>query len=256
MRSQRLPGKVVAPVLGRPMLSLIIERIRRCVTVRGIVVATTTDSADDPIEALCHTEGVRVFRGSDEDVLDRLYRCATHFGMTAFARFTGDNPLIDPHVTDQVVGFYLAHEGAFEYVSNNHPPTWPDGLEVEIVTLGALEQAWREAVKPFQREHGTPYIWDQPERFRVGNVALADDRLFRQTRWTLDHPEDYEFIARVYEALYPRNPAFGMDDVLALLRERPEIRRINAHLGAETWYQHHLTELRTVSPQVLRKDGG
>lgn len=255
MRSRRMTGKVLAPVLGRPLLSLLLERLRRCRTVGRLVVATTVDPADDAIAALCGAERVPVFRGDDEDVLDRLYQCGRRYGMRALARFTGDNPLIDPAVADRVIGFYLAHEDAYDYVSNNHPPTWPDGFEVEVVSLEALERAWREADKPFQREHATPYIWDQPGLFRVGNVALPDDRLYRETRWTIDHPEDYAFVRRIFEELYPGTPAFGMEDVLALLRRCPEIRALNAHLGSDIWYQHHLDDLRTVSPDALRKEG-
>lgn len=256
MRSARLPGKSLAPVLGRPILSLIVERLRRCRTVRRLVIATSVDPLDDAIERTGGADGVPVFRGSEDDVLDRLYQCAAAFGMRVFARFTADNPLIDPAVADQVIGYFLDRDGELDYVSNNHPPTWPDGFEVEVVRVEALACARRETSRPFQREHATPYIWDQPERFRIANVALPSDDLFRRTRWTLDCPEDYEFVARVYEALYPVNPAFGMADILALLDREPDLRNINAHLGSETWYRDHLGELRTVSGDITRKHIG
>ncbi len=254
MRSTRLPGKVLAPVLGKPVLVLILERLRRCRTLRRIVVATSDDPLDDAIQQACETQGVAVFRGSEEDVLDRLYRCARQFGMDAFTRFAADNPLVDPAVADHVIACFLTRRHDVDYISNNHPPTWPDGLEVEVLSVAALERAWREASRPFQREHATPYIWDHPEMFRTANVALPDDRLFQRTRWTLDCPEDYAFITRVYEALYPSSPAFGMPEILALLARRPELQRMNAHLSGETWYRHHLSELRTVSGDAVRKE--
>jgi spore coat polysaccharide biosynthesis protein SpsF len=247
MKSSRLPGKVMLPVLGRPLLSLIIERLRRCRTVRSIVVATSLNPADDVIATLCESERVGVFRGSEDDVLDRLYQCARHAEMDSLARFSADNPLIDPWVADRVIRLFLDRPAEFDFVSNNHPPTWPDGLEVEVLRFAALERAWREAGEPFQREHGSPYIWDQPELFRLGNVSLENDDLYRRMRWTLDTPEDYEFIKCVYEDLYVSNPAFAMADVLALLERKPEIYQINAHRGGEVWYRQHMEKLRTIS---------
>jgi spore coat polysaccharide biosynthesis protein SpsF len=246
MKSSRLPGKVMLPVLGRSMIALNIERLRRARTIRRVVVATSVHPMDDVIARLCQEEGIAVFRGSEEDVLDRIYRCACHFGMTEFAKLTADNPLIDPAIIDRVIGFYLEHRGQFDYVSNNHPPTWPDGQEVEVVTLAVLEVAWREARLSFQREHVTPYVWDQPNRFRIGNVALADDHLYHNERWTLDYPEDYQFIKRVFEELYPAKPDFGMNDVLLLEQARPAIKAINAHYAGITWYQQYAGALQTV----------
>lgn len=253
MKSSRLPGKVLLPVLGRPILSFIIERIRKCQTVDRIVVAIPTSPDCEAIQKVCDAEGVEVFRGSENDVLARVYHCAERFKMDPVARFTADNPVIDPAVADLVIGFYLDHADEFDYVSNNHPPTWPDGCEVEVVRLSALKKAWQEATEPFQREHGTPYIWDQPELFRTGNVARSNGSLFQHMRWTLDRPEDYEFIRRIYEELYPHKPAFAMDDVLELLRHKPDIHRINSHLAGELWYRDHLRKLRTISPDILRK---
>src|SRR5438132_928933 len=155
MSATRLPGKVLMPVLGRPTLSYNIARIRLAKTIDRVVVATTENREDDAVQRLCESEGVPVFRGREEDVLDRIYRCMKQFGMAHCAKFTADNPLIDPAVIDQVVGFYLAHPNEYDYVSNNHPPTWQDGQEVEVFSAAALETAWREATQPFQREHGT-----------------------------------------------------------------------------------------------------
>ena len=255
MSASRLPGKVLMPVLGRPVLSYNIERIQRAKTISRVVVATTDKREDDAIQRLCESEDVPVFRGSEEDVLDRIHRCMTQFAMEHCAKLTADNPLIDPAVIDQVTGFYLAHPGDYDYVSNNHPPTWQDGQEVEVFTASALETAWREAAQPFQREHVTPFLWDQPERFRTGNVARADDRWYCEYRWTLDYPEDYEFMKRVFEELYPNKPDFTTEDVMDLLRRRPDIQAINANRAGTVWYRDHLDQLRTVAGSGHLKQG-
>lgn len=255
MSASRLPGKVLMPVLGRPVLSHNIERIRRAKTIDRVIVATTDKREDDAIQKLCEAEGVPVFRGSEADVLDRTCRCMQHFGMEHGAKFTADNPLIDPAVIDHVVGFYLAHPGDYDYVSNNHPPTWQDGQEVEVFTASALEKAWREAAQPFQREHVTPFIWDQPERFRIGNVARSDDRWYRDYRWTLDYPEDYAFVKAVFEELYPSKPDFTTGDVMDLLKRRPDVHAINANRAGYVWYREHLDSLRTVAGSGHLKQG-
>jgi len=178
-----------------------------------------------------------------------------HFGMEHGAKLTADNPLIDPAVIDQVVGFYLAHSKEYDYVSNNHPPTWQDGQEVEVFSVAALETTWREAKELFQREHVTPFIWDQPERFRIGNVARADDRWYRDYRWTLDYPEDYAFVKAVFEEHSPAKSDFTTDDVMELLKRRPDIHAINANRAGYVWYREHLDALRTVAGSGHLKQG-
>lgn len=245
MKASRLPGKVLMPACERPLLLLLVERLLRCEALDRIIIATTDTAEDDRLADTCTAAGVSVFRGSEEDVLDRTYRCALAHGLDPVIRFTADNPLIDAPIADRVIRQYLDHPDDYDYVSNNHPPTWPDGEEVEIVRFAALEAAWNEGREPFQREHCTPFIWDQPERFRIANVALDDDRLHAE-RWTLDYPEDYDFIRRVYEELYPTNPDFRMGDILSLLDRKPEIRQINAMHAGDVWYSRHAESLRTV----------
>jgi spore coat polysaccharide biosynthesis protein SpsF len=246
MKSSRLPGKALMPVLGRPILLLNVERLRRARTIESVTVATSHAPEDDAILAACAEEGVPVFRGSEEDVLDRIYQCAAHFGWWAFAKFTADNPLIDPAVIDRVVGTFLREPEQYDYVSNNHPPTWQDGQQLEVVRTAALAEAWRAAAQSFQREHVTPFIWDQPARFRIGNVALEDDCWYRQYRWTLDYPDDYTFVRTVYERLYPTRPDFDTADLMALLEADPEIAAINAHHAGTVWYDQHLDALKTI----------
>lgn len=223
MSSTRLPGKVMAPILGRPMLVRQVERLRRCAGLDLLVVATSDQPADDLIAVVCVEEGVACFRGSLADVLDRFYQCAKAHAADHVVRLTGDCPLTDPQMVDELVRFYLA--GDFDYAANCRPPTLPDGLDAEVFTFAALEAAWRGATDPFEREHVVPFIIRRPERFRMGNWAWPQD--LSGLRWTVDEPEDLAFATRVYEALYPGTPEFGFRDVLDLLKRRPELADLN-----------------------------
>ncbi len=222
--STRLPGKVLKPILGRPMLLRQIERIRRTRRIDRLVVATSSEPADDAIETLCAGNAVDCFRGSLDDVLDRFYRAAGRYGPEHVVRLTGDCPLTDPAIIDAVIEFYLS--GNLDYASNTVSPTFPDGLDVEVFRFDCLAQAWREAVLPSQREHVTPFLHQQPERFKIGNLVHAED--LSVLRWTVDEPEDFEFARSVYEKLYPVKPDFAMEDILALLEKYPNLRSINS----------------------------
>lgn len=223
MSSTRLPGKVMKSILGKPMLARQLERLRRCLSFDELVVATSSRSDDDTIAALCAAEEVACCRGSLDDVLDRFYCCATAHGGEHVVRLTGDCPLADPVLVDALVRFYLERD--VDYSCNCRPPTLPDGLDAEIFTFTALETAWREAKDPFEREHVVPYVIRRPGRFRMDNWTYTED--ISGLRWTVDEPEDFAFVTRVYEALYPVKPDFGFQDVLVLLKEHPELADLN-----------------------------
>lgn len=228
--------------MGRPLLEHLVERLRYARHVDGVIIATTTHPRDDELAELGEALGLQVFRGSEEDVLDRYYHAAREAGLREVVRITSDCPLIDPHVVDQVVQHFA--EGHFDFVSTNHPATFPDGLDTEVFTFEALERAWRSAAEPHEREHVTPFIWDQPDVFRIGNVEHDVD-LSRSERWTLDYPEDFEFIRRVYEALYVEGQCFYMEDILNLLDEHTDIRAINQRHANVNWYAKHWESLNT-----------
>lgn len=240
MGSSRLPGKVLAEAAGRPLLFYLLERLRRCRTVDRIVVATSTAAADDQIAALCAAEGVLCFRGSEDDVLDRYYQAARAHGEPAdglaVVRVTADCPLMDPEVVDRVVEGYLARIGTADYVTNTLERTYPDGLDVEVVSFEALERAWKEATLPTDREHVTLYIRrnstaEGRDLFRAHNVR--GDRSYAHLRWSVDYPEDLAFLRAVLEGLYPVNPRFGFRDLVDWLRAHPEVMRLNHHIAAE-----------------------
>ena len=211
------------PILGRPMLALQLERLRRSKCLTDLVVATSNDASDDALAELCAREGVKVFRGSLSDVLDRFVQAAMPYTPEVVVRLTGDCPLADPQLIDTVVAKFLASD--LDYLSNCDPASFPDGLDVEVVKFTALQLAHREAVLPSHREHVTPFIRRQPNRFRVGNHLSALDR--SGMRWTVDEPEDFEFVRQIYERLYPSNPAFSTQDILGLLEKEPQLQQIN-----------------------------
>jgi spore coat polysaccharide biosynthesis protein SpsF len=211
------------PILGKPMLARQVERVRRASSIDRLIVATTIDPSDEAIVKLGRELSIPVFRGALKDVLDRFYRAALPHQPSLVVRLTADCPLVDWTLIDRTVE--LAMSGGLDYASTALQPTWPDGLDVEVMTFDALQAAWREADSPVEREHVTPFIVRRPERFRQGSVDSATD--LSAMRWTVDEPRDFEFVSRVYEALYPSNSAFTTEDILALLRQRPELLEIN-----------------------------
>lgn len=227
MSSTRLPGKVLKPLLGVPMLLRQVERLRCATTFDRLLVATSVDPSDDVLAELCARHDIQCFRGSLRDVLDRFYQAARPYNPRHVVRLTGDCPLIDPGVLDEVVRFYLA--GGYDYASNAVEPTFPDGLDVEVFRFSCLESAWKEARLPSEREHVTLFIYKHPERFRVGHYKISTN--LSHMRWTVDQPEDFEFVTRVFEALYPADPRFTMQDVLRYLEQHPEVAMVNAGTG-------------------------
>ena len=223
MASTRLPGKVLAPIMGRPMLARQLDRVTRCRLIERLVVATSDDDADDPLAEFLVSEGVPLYRGSLDDVLDRFYRAAAAHDPKNVVRLTGDCPLADPDLIDRVIEEHLA--GGFDYSSNCLDPTWPDGLDIEAVRFDALHQAWQKATLASDREHVTSYIHNRPELFHLHSIKGEKD--LSHHRWTVDEPEDLELVTRIYAALLPQNPEFDTADVLELLERNPELALLN-----------------------------
>ncbi len=255
--STRLPGKVLLPLGGRTLLEQMIRRLHAAAQPDEIVVATTTESVDDPILDVCRHAGVRCFRGHPTDLLDRHYHAAVDAGADVALKIPSDCPLIDPRVVDLVLGHYKDHTAEFDFVSNLHPPTWPDGQDVEVIPMPVLELALREASRPIQREHTTPFIWEHPERFRIGNVAMPGGRdLSMRYRLTIDYEADYELIRAVFDALESPDTAapFPVESVIEFLDTHPDVAAINARYNGVNWYRNHLDELTTVDPGMTRPD--
>lgn len=223
LSSTRLPGKVLKPILGRPMIELQLERLKGVKAVDNLIVAISNDSSDDQLESLCNKLDVQCHRGSLDDVLDRFYQAAITIDPEHIVRLTGDCPLTDCAVIDRVIEYYF--EGNYDYASNTIEPSFPDGLDAEIFSFDALKKAWQEAELPSEREHVTPYLHKNKSLFKVGSYREEPDN--SHMRWTVDEEKDFKFVSAVYETLYPDNQNFDMADIFALLERRPELLKLN-----------------------------
>jgi spore coat polysaccharide biosynthesis protein SpsF len=228
MSSTRLPGKVLHKVLDKPLLAYQVERLRRVTGADELVIATTTNTADDALVEFCRNLGVDWIRGEEEDVLARYYRAGKQYRADAVVRLTADCPLIDPAVIDRVIGVYRSGADRYDYVANTLERTYPRGMDCEVIAWKVLVEAYREAVEKADREHVTRYIYTDPQKYRLRNVAYTSDQ--NRHRWTVDTPEDFELIKRIIEALYPTKPAFDLEDCLELLRQNPTWSNLNSHI--------------------------
>lgn len=248
MSSSRLPGKVLLPIAGEPMLVRVVERAHRARLVSGVVVATTDDPSDDALETLCSTRGYPCYRGSLHDVLDRYYQAAQWSGAGTVVRITADCPVIDPALVDATVQAFF--DGGYDFTANRLPPPWgrtyPIGLDTEVVSFANLQRAWNEAHAPHQREHVMPYFYEnglvvdsrsasENEVRFVGphpaiplfRCLLLNDPVERgEMRWTVDTPADLELLRQIY-ARFPGRDDFSWTDILALLAREPDLASIN-----------------------------
>ncbi len=235
MGSSRFPGKVLQDLAGHPMLWHVVHRVRGATNIDKVVIATTDRTVDDPIAEFCKREGIGCFRGSEPDVLDRFYQAAKANHADVVVRITADCPLIDPAVIDKVLARFA--RGDCDYACNVIRYTYPDGLDTEVFSFAALERAWREADKPSEREHVTPYL--RTDKFRTANVESEFPVSPVDYRWTVDHPADLEFVRKVYAA-FSQNGDFGFRDVFELLKERPDLATIQAETITNEGYYKSL----------------
>lgn len=225
MGSSRLPGKALKDIQGRSMLSRVVRRAQRSSLIDRLIVATTDKEADDAIASECETLGVSVFRGSEDDVLDRYYQAAKAFSAEAVVRITSDCPLIDPDVIDRVVRVFLDNRP--DYASNTIENTYPRGLDVEVFTFSALEKAWSNASRDFERVHVTPYIYLHPELFR--KISVTGEKNLSFYRWTVDTAEDLALVRAIYEKM-GGNDNFTWRNALDLFEREPGLAELNRHI--------------------------
>ena len=224
MSSSRLPGKVLVPIVGKPMLALQIERLKRALTLNKIVVATSDGSDDDPIADLCLQLKVDCFRGSLDDVLDRYYNAAKTYQADIVVRLTADCPLSDASVIDDAVKLF--EKGSYDFVSNTIVRTWPQGLDVEVLKFSILENIWRISELPSEREHVTLRITAHPNHYKMGSLINPHDDTSNH-RWTVDEEADLKLVRIIYASLYPSNPKFKSEDVLKLFEKQPHLYEFN-----------------------------
>ena len=232
MTSTRLPGKVLARAAGVPMLELMIERLRFVPELDQIVVATTVNASDDPVEALACRLGVGAWRGSEADVLSRVLDAATAYEAETIVELTGDCPLIDPTIVSLVIGAYRGQK--VDYVSNTLERTYPDGMDTQVFATAVLADVARRTDDPADREHVSLYIYRHPEIYTLANVPAPLHEMRPQLRLTLDTREDLALIREVFEALRPTRPDFALADMLRFLDAHPEIAAINAQAEAKS----------------------
>ena len=250
MGSSRLRGKVLKNILEKPILLHMVSRVRLAKTVDKVVVITSNNKIDDAIEKVCLDNKIDIYRGSEFDLLDRHYQAALIYKANFIIKIPSDCPLSDPDVIDRVVSLWINNSEKYDYVSNYHPPTFPDGLDVEGCTIEVLKEAWQNAKKEYEREHTFPYIWDQPNKFRIGNVENEHGDMFMSHRWTLDYQEDFDFINAIY-INFRNEQSFSFGNILDFLKENGDVENINKrHLGVN-WYRHHKGELNTVSNDFI-----
>ena len=226
MSSTRFPGKVLKEVNKKPLILHQIERIARSKHIEEIVVATSTNSADDEIEKLTEKEKINLFRGSEQDVLSRFDGAAQQYGATVIIRLTADCPLSDPEVIDYVVTKFLAHSGNCQFATNAIPRTYPAGLEVECFSRDALKTASLEATDEYDREHVTPFFYRNPDRFRP--LSIVSRVNYSMERWTLDERKDFHLIKKIIETLSKIKEDFKMLDILNILNANPDWRELNS----------------------------
>jgi spore coat polysaccharide biosynthesis protein SpsF len=227
MTSSRLPGKVLLEAAGKPLLEHMIERLRRVRALDEIVIATTEEASSDPIVALGERLGVGVFRGSEEDVLARVLGAAQAYGAELIVETTGDCPLIDPATIDQVIARF--GDGGVDYCSNTLERTYPRGMDVQAFPTAVLAEVASLTNDPADREHVSLYIYEHPERYTLRSVVF-DRPETAELRLTVDTPEDYALIKAIFEELHPRDDAFDLEAILALLAERPDLADLNREI--------------------------
>ena len=227
MGSSRLSGKVLRKIKGKTLLELYLNRVKPSQLIDKIVIATTTKSSDDAIEELAKRLGFDCFRGSESDLLDRFWQCAKKYKADVVVRLTADDPFVDYQVIDRAIKIFT--ENQVDFVTNHFEPTYPEGLDTEIYSIGALERSLQEAKLLSEREHVFPYIQNHQSRFKIINFRQDSD--YSHLRWTIDYDCDFKMTEIIYDYLYKDKPIFLQDDILSLLEKHPEIAEMNAHIN-------------------------
>lgn len=230
--STRLPNKIFKELGGQPLIWHVVNRLKPARRIDKIILATTDKPQDDILEEWALKNSLACFRGSEEDVLMRYYETARKFKVDVIVRITADDPFKDPDIIDQVIDLF--HKENLDFAYNNNPPTFPEGLDAEVFSFRALEQAHRQAREPFDREHVTAYLFKNPALFKQKCLTYREDLSY--LRWTIDTPQDLAMAEAVYNELSPRRAIFSMSDILALLERKPEIAGLNSQVKRSALY--------------------
>ena len=236
--SARLPGKVLKPILGIPMILMQLNRIQRAKLIDEVIVTTSNHSTDDELTDLCISNKIPVFRGDLDNVLNRFVNAISNVRANTIVRLTGDCPLCDPEIIDLVISEHK--KSAADYTSNALDPTFPDGLDVEVMKRTALEAAHKNAYLPSHLEHATPFIYQNPALFKLHSVQAKENN--SHMRWTVDEVDDFHFVSAIYQNLYLKNPNFKTSDIYNLLELKPELQVVNSHIGRNEGFKKSLED--------------
>lgn len=231
--STRLPNKVFADIKGQPLLWHVVNRLKKSKYLDSIIIATTVNTNDDKIEKWAQENEVLCFRGSEENVLQRYYEAAKYFNLKVIVRITADDPFKDYKIMDQVIDKFNI-EGA-DFACNNNPPTYPEGLDIEVFSFNAIFQANKNAATEFEREHVTQHFYKNQKKFKISTISHNIN--LSNLRWTIDEELDIEMTRKIYEKIYDEKPFFLMDDILALIKDYPEIPLINNKVNRSSMYK-------------------
>ena len=232
MTSSRLPGKVMMQALGRPMLAHLTSRLKAVPSIDEIVLATTVNSADDVLVDFANKDGIKVFRGSEEDVLARVIAAGESAGAEVLVEITGDCPVIDPDLVEQTIQMYFHHE--VDYASNSIVSSYPDGMETQVISMAALKDAAARTNDPLDREHVSLYLWQRPEQYRIVHLVAPPSLHWPGLGLTLDEPGDYLLLSKIIEALASENPLFTCLDIIRLLKSKPSWLDMNSNVVRKT----------------------
>ncbi|WP_042142583.1 cytidylyltransferase domain-containing protein [Paucisalibacillus sp. EB02] len=226
MTSTRLPGKVMKKVNGITLLEYQLERVMQSKLLNQIIVATTNNGSEKPLVDICSKLGIPIYKGSEENVLERYYQAAKHHQADIVVRMTSDCPLIDPKIIDNVIKFYL--DNNYDYVSNTLVRTFPRGMDTEVFSIKNLEEAYLQASEYYEKEHVTPYLYINPNIYSIGQFVSKTDN--SKYRLTVDTKEDFKLISILIKDLYSLNPLFTLDDIIKKMINQPELIEINKHI--------------------------
>jgi spore coat polysaccharide biosynthesis protein SpsF len=229
MNPKRLPHKAILSLGGKPLLLTTVERIRTCRLISMLVVSTTNETIDDQVYQICKKEQITVFRGDKKNQLNTDYKIALKYDADVLLKLSVDTPLIDPSIITRLLKYYIENQYKYDYVSNLNPASYPEGNEVEVISISSLKKAWELAETSNERSNLTLFIINNSDKFRLGNVIWeAGYNYSKSHRWILEYEEDYVFIKKIFDELYYENPIFNIYDILSLLDRQPHLKYINS----------------------------
>jgi len=230
--STRLPDKIFLDIQGRPLIYHVVNRLKQSKLINETIIATTTNKEDDKLELWAKDNNVKIYRGSELNVLQRYYKAAIENDVDIIVRITADDPFKDYRLIDEAIEVLI--DGNLDFVCNNNPISFPEGLDVEVLSFNSLKKSYRNAVSDFDKEHVTQYIHKNQNKFKVTNLLNSSDLSFY--RWTIDTEEDYKFVSAIYKKLYSVNKLFLPEDIYKLLEENPSLMTINKHVKKSQLY--------------------